>query len=345
MKTILITFFVTLFSIVLFNYFIDVEGKFVTRDFYQNIQFPSDQNSSLVVPPNHNQRLLRINWIRGVSGRTFEYVIIASSRGLMIGEDIIGSESVLNLSMSTASIDEYVELLNLLREHKIIYNNLILVLDYWQFNENVLGDDLSSFEVQKRMSLREIKRHLVHLMSIDTLTMNFNYLWSSLEVRTLFFKLLPVSGLPPSVYAYKNGGDMIYPEGKLKSFKASEGLKEYIQDLHLNEATHYIYNDYSLSYRKLDSINEILIRAKVANIKTFIAIPPFSRFQVELIENDKRYSSIIKDFRSSVNKLFPYRMCNYLADEKFNCDDLQMHDSVHPTKECLKKFFIQCLVR
>jgi hypothetical protein len=107
----------------------------------------------------------------------------------------------------------------------------------------------------------------------------------------------------------------------------------------------YVFGNYLFSKRKLQLLKSIIANVKNKGKKVIVSVVPFSHYYLELISKDEKLSLILNDFIKSTTfeALNPDILCNSITNIEYDCPELEMHDSAHPSKVCLKRFLAKCL--
>jgi hypothetical protein len=343
MKTILGVTFIFLIFLCFFNYFVDSAGLFFHS--FQGRKISQSSEQALVVPSNHNQRKAKQFYLSMT--KDVDIVVLGSSRGLQLGTTELKNKKILNLSVSTASIDEYWEFYKLLNERKINYKVLLINLDIWQFNENAQGDHLEDFK--KDFSFRHIRKQfqssLTNLISFENFISNLKYIKSNYGKFSSLYSIIPLNELKGQFTAYKADGEYVYESIHLPIFTKLEDLHKIVYPQYFDNKDSYVFGNYEFSQRKLDILNTLITNAQSLGKKVVVSVVPFSMYYIELLKKDEKLSKILNDFNHSTNFdiVRPNIICDSLNNQDFSCPELEMHDSAHPSKICLKHFYNKCL--
>lgn len=121
-----------------------------------------------------NERYMKKKFIEQQQGKHFKYLILGSSRGMMLSSDALGGEC-LNACVSSAKLEDWLANIELCKENCVTFDTVIMCNDYYLFNDSYDGNDdnrwKTNFEyyskyVGNQYILEPMYTHVKNLFSI-----------------------------------------------------------------------------------------------------------------------------------------------------------------------------------
>ena len=171
MKKTLICIFATVFTIILFNFFIDVTGRY-----YNQKKIVSEALSKLInnnyfyAPQNFHERILKKKLIE--INKYKKTIICGSSRAAFLSGDLVKEENILNLGFSFSTIFDTIILCDYAYS-KLNAEKMILVVDYYHFID--LDNKHFKYEWISLFSDNKFKKYKKEFTLQDYIYYNFSY--------------------------------------------------------------------------------------------------------------------------------------------------------------------------
>lgn len=125
-------FLATILSI---NYFVDASQVITTKS-STNMARLALSGKIVAVPKNYNERVYQVSIIEQMQSMP-ETIVIGSSRGMYLGKDITGFDSIYNHCVSGACMEDYYALLGLYnKKFSKLPKRIIIEVSPWVFYEN-----------------------------------------------------------------------------------------------------------------------------------------------------------------------------------------------------------------
>lgn len=119
------------------NYILD-PGHIYSIQYIDDVVEGAKKGLNVTNVSNMNERLYKKKLVEINKGKSFDYVIMGSSRLLTLSEDPFGGAKVLNLAVSGAKIEDMIALFQICRENDIHFDNIIIGTDPTLFNDSYM---------------------------------------------------------------------------------------------------------------------------------------------------------------------------------------------------------------
>lgn len=124
------------------NYLVD-PGHVYSSSYIEDVVEGARRGLCVTNVGNMDERLFKKKLIEVYKGRSFDYLVIGSSRVMTISEDCLNSATLLNLGVSGSKLEDMIALYQICKENGIGFKNVIIGTDPTLFNAN---DDDSRWE-------------------------------------------------------------------------------------------------------------------------------------------------------------------------------------------------------
>ncbi len=122
-------------TILTINYFVDASQVITTKS-STNMARLALSGKIVAVPKNYNERVYQVSIIEQMQSMP-ETIVIGSSRGMYLGKDITGFDSIYNHGVSGACMEDYYALLGLYDKKFLkLPKRIIIEVSPWVFYEN-----------------------------------------------------------------------------------------------------------------------------------------------------------------------------------------------------------------
>lgn len=298
---------------------------------------------------NYNERIFQKIYV-DVNQTNMQTIIIGSSRSMQIGSEIIYDERFFNHSVSGATLEDYLAIINMY-DSKELPNRVIIGVDPWIFNVNNSQERWQSInsdysEISSKLNLNN--------NSFNYLNFNFTNLFSINYFQNSLDKL---------VNDYDNSSDKVEfipttKEDSFNSIKYVDGSLKYPKDIleiteqQLDEYINQYISGDIYSMKRYESMNQYYMSAfevlldylSSNNVEIVIFLPPYELRVYEFMASNDEYKIIIdienylielaqsKEIRL-IGSYNPYKI---ITDNNF---ENKFYDAMHPTREYVIEIF------
>lgn len=306
-------------------------------------------------PVNYNERMYQYQIIKNMKDIP-DTIVIGSSRGMFLGNEILNQPSVYNHCVSGGNLMDYFAILGIYQKiHGKISNNVILEISPWVFS-NVSPAKRWQENHEYAVSASEYYRQVVGKSShISTFSRFSNPIFSFSYLYTNLTKALQNGikyGLNANRLIAKESLDINeqadYPDGVIrypsqienkneartkKVIDTSKGPVTYQNCDKMQSIDKEIYNNFA----------ELIDYLQKQNIKPTFFLAPFSESQSKLIF-DNNSNPVFIDIEKSLATLANERKIKIIGSynaAKYNLMDYEFSDFMHGDKESISKIWKQ----
>ncbi len=336
------------------NYFVDPAKLFDTTNSTEKEIALLLHQGNVGGVKNYDERLTQKYRLQLEAAQPKEFLVIGSSRSMQIGADVMQA-SVLNLSVSGASIEDYVAILDLARNFpaKII----ILGVDPWIFNSNsgqtgwrsLAIDYLQGFDrltkSHKNASLaRQVKdenawRKLVQIFNLEYTKAS---LLSLLARRNDAIKSKPFrkpDDAPEIGFdAIRMDGSRIYNLAQAKVSK--DEAKERAVFYALSQPIYALQAFTSINSEKMMLFEKLVERLK-ENSEVWLFLPPYHpeayKSIVSKVPMVREAENVLRSLAENTN----IQIFGSYDPDRASCTEDEFFDGMHPKASCLMKIFFR----
>lgn len=354
--TFITSFFITIISllviVITFNFVIDPAHLF---DIKQEVCIEKilSAGGNAVVVGNFDERILQKSRAAVENSRHIDWVVIGSSRSMQITQSMVGT-SLINMSVSGASIEDYIALLKL-ADGSFSPTNIILGVDPWIFNINngqsrwrglaneyLSGiSDLSSEDPSLLSQIAKAKgQYLLGIKDKLLQLVNFEYTWASWRA---FIKNLRVTGA--DCFSRKN--DFPMPD---KDLIRSDGSRVYNQkyaNKSVDEVRRFAeqYGQPPIySLERFDQINpdyskvfETMVSQLHKKSNVIIFLVPYHPLAFRLIEAKTPMVKKVEEYIRRISAAKGIRVIGSYDPGAAKCLEQEFYDGMHPKDECVAR--------
>lgn len=304
-KFLLFSFKVLLIPILIVIVNIVVDYRSQKRGISETFLRDLKKNDSLTLKVNLPERkFIKYRIING--NDSFSNIVLGSSRSMLIGHQT--SNKVLNLSVSGATLKDYIEIFNLIKKHNIKVKSVILEISPWILNHNATD-----------------KRYLEFRESNYIKYLSYNYFLENIT--------FPKYTLAENEYSFRKYFDGSINYGKNYQRNYRQKIKEYVKQSDLNNLE---------GFNKINEFKTIEFLRFLNNLKneeieiTFLkqSYPPsinsiiLNRYP-NILETDKIINQFSEEFNIKIKgSFFP---------EEVGLTDEDYYDGLHLTVPGTKK--------
>lgn len=277
-------------------------------------------------------------------------IIIGSSRSMQIGSEIIYDDPFFNHSVSGATLEDYLAIINMY-DNKDLPDKVIIGVDPWIFNINNSQNSWQSIksnydEFQQKLDLD--KKSFINVNPLFLRFFSLNYFQNSFyDLVTDFTVLSNEVDFVPTLEKESNDsikyvdGSLKYPTDRLNITKDKLDLiiKDYISgNIYSMEGYVSIDQYYKSAFEKLLSF---LISN---NVEIIIFLPPYEYRVYEFMVNNDDYKiiDVIEDYiielsdKNEIKLIGSYNPDEIVTD---NYIENKFIDAMHPTREYVIEIF------
>lgn len=335
-----------LFATAAINLYVDPAKLFDWNHRYEIEMTKILTNGKYVVGmSNYDERILQKMRTQLASPNVSDWIVMGSSRSMQISSEML-RRNILNLSVSGASVEDYVAVNHMISKWQI--KNFIIGVDPWIFNANsdqdrwlsVCDDYRNGLEL---IGLRNLGSTIRCSLNIRWLQLiNFEYTKTSVlglvaRIRKGRFEFSEsLENLPDPLR------DTIRPDGsRMYSLKyanrTSEETAAYIQSR--AEASLYALNKYSEIDERYWSIFWSLLTALNAdgNANIIIFLPAYHPIAYERINYQV---SIVGDLEQRIRSkavLLGIEVRGSYDSSIAGCEQDEFYDEIHPRESCIER--------
>lgn len=301
----------TLGIVVFVNYFVDSSQVNTTKSYREMARLALAGNT-VAVPENYNERAFQVSVVEEMSSLP-ETIVIGSSRGMYLGEEVTSYQHIYNNCVSGACMEDYYALLGLYQQKfSSLPKQVIIEISPWVFYENNpenrwLENDkylascksfyylVNGVELQEKLEEVEKGKEKANLkkenpyFSIPYFQYNISILRKKgikafvVEKARISTDDSEAADLPDGTIRYVAASEKANPERLKKVKETKEGVT--YENVHkMNE----------LGYKQQVEFENILKYLKNNNIEVILFMSPFSKTQCKYIY-EKNTNPIFED--------------------------------------------------
>lgn len=291
------------------NYFIDFRG--ITRDseFINFIVQNQEKKNNQVLYINYPEREILKRRMKSLKNKSLDTIVIGTSRSLMFGKSL--NLNVLNFSVSSASLFDYIEIIKLIRYYNISVKSILLEFHGGLFHkvQNKRHKIFSGLDIFEKSNF---------LFDIDYLKDNLSKKSEILNtINSKNFKLFYDGSIDYGTNYYSNSLN--------QNIKNQNILKRKIE-----------YQKAILDYKKM-SIFDSLIKNQSHKIILFV-----SPEHPSIYKNNYSYVKSINSILDSTLRMNPLvSHIGSLNPHIYDLDDNDFFDAIHIKPKGLKKILIE----
>lgn len=336
------------------NYFGDAANIF-KKDYEKNIANDLLKGNNVTNIANYNERLLQKYLI---SNAAFcpDVIMIGASRSMLINSTYFRGETFFNNSVSGATIEDLIAIVEMYREKKILPKKVIIGLEPYFLNSN---------NNQKRWETLELEyQTFVNRMPNNSIKKEDNLAFKTKVFFKKFFvvkELFSFSYFKPSLFELimnKKSDPVITDKIANRTFtKLSDGSINY--DAEYREASNKMVEEKVSDFLARDNFNfkhfdnlDISLQSKFVyltdylllhNVKVEFFMPPYHPKVYEIITHEAKYRNVKKSesFFVSLALKKKIKIIGSSDPNKFNLDRTYFYDGLHLKEKGVEKFFNQ----
>ena len=278
------------------NVGIDVDHAF-RRNREQRVADWLHKNHHVANVHRTNERL--INKLLIEKGKTYNTIVLGSSRGLQINRSMFNHTDVYNFSHKGASLQDFYGYTHLLQEQQGLPQQVVLVIDPWMFKSQgkyflgPLSESYWIFSHQLSVKAKPLgfqsapTTSFSQLLSLDYLSDNLISL-----LNQDFPWMYPTSATDLSDPVKHTDGSLSYPaavrQASIKEIFAKAERMAYGPSIAI------LKNFKELDKGQKDHFNSLMQYYQSRNIEVMLYLPPFNPIVWGTIQNDPSYKAVLQ---------------------------------------------------
>ena len=345
------------------NLYVDPAGQWWPLNY--NFSKNWDKDEAWVAPLRIEERQLRIRQIELMP--KVDVLAIGSSRLLNTDQGMLPKGTKFyNLSVSGATVWDYVGLWEECKRQGKIPKHLLLYVDTWNFNKNTWqkyrwianADLVMQFLFQNGSANLEMSAigdwlagsfyRITDLLSPATLKTSLQEFMLRRKQGALDTNYIAnISERPALLPAWKNDGSYLYPQDN-ETPKTLEQITEIGRNT--GQGGMYVYmKDWETDRSAIRLLDYLLRDMEKYGVDVLLVQPPFQHEAYKIIMDDTEYKSIPAQYGEAIallqTKHPKLSYCNSIDPALIPCDPTEFMDSAHMLKSCAKKLMQRCLAQ
>lgn len=302
---------------------------------------------------NYNERKFQEIYIQN-NNSNLDVIVLGSSRSMQIGNELFGSKSFFNHSVSGASLEDYLAILNKYST-KNLPSKIILGVDPWIFNQNNSQDRWKTLESDYNDFLDILEINNSNKFSIDVSFFNLisiSYFQSSLrDLINIIFnptikkELTPTNALITDTNIKLTDGSLNYSIERI--LVSDETLNDYVNS-YTRDRIYSMNRYFKLNSFYIEVFEKTIDYLQKSGVEVVIFLPPYEQRVYDFMISEDDYN-IIQDvetylsnfsFENSINLIGSYNPNNI----EINSQETNLfYDAMHPSREFVYEIFKNAL--
>tara|TARA_B110000027_G_C16103125_1_gene294032 strand:+ start:251 stop:1216 length:966 start_codon:yes stop_codon:yes gene_type:complete len=293
------------FLIMIINFSIDYRGLFNKSQFVDSVVNNQLKKINQVIYVNIPEREILKNKMRKLENQRIDTIVIGSSRTLMFGKTL--DLKLINFSVSSANLCDYIEIIKLLKQYNISAKNFII-----EFHEKLFSKAQNErHKIFKGFNTKEKIKYFF----------DFHYLRENLSKKTEILNNINKNNYKLYYDGSIDYNKKYYEESLNINLKSTNLLKKEVENKNLN-----------FDFNKITEFNSLI---KKLNGNIFLYISPMHPF---LFEKNIQHKNIIMEILNKVIKQNPsITIIGSLNPFEFDLKDSDFFDAIHIKPNGLKK--------
>ena len=345
-KLFLIFVTMTLFTVILFNYFVDSTGLFNNKKYIELAAKKLVKGQIIAGLKNYDDRLFQ-EYIISNNKNKIDFIVIGSSRSMMIRSKMFTSENnFFNHSVSGASLEDYISIIGLYKTIKNhIPQRIILGIDPWIFNKNNGQNRWKSlysyyYNFNNMINNNEKEKYNNVYFSKWKQLVNYEYTVSNIkyfyEGKKDFFYQPTSINIDDTI---KDIDGSIYYPYSIRYLKNNKEVK--------NKAISFTKGNNTYSLNNFTKINNIKLFENLItylqnnNIEVIFFLPSYHPISYDFIVLDDRYKNInnVEKYVRGYAKINNIKLYGSYNPHKFNLTNNDFFDGMHGMERMFLNIF------
>jgi len=333
------------------NYAIDPAHIFRLGSYEREVAKILSSDRHVANVTNYDDRLLQVYYTELVRVSK-DIVVLGSSRSMQIGASLYPRRSLFNHSVTSARIEDFLAIVEMLTQREILPKTIVIGVDPWIFNANNRGGYWKSFSryllgMQSRLgitcmpsAMKNADNPRFHeLISLDYLRESLSVLVSRLRSEGED-KYFAVDDDNTPLAIKRSDGSLKYP---LHRLVRSVGVVR-AEAIHvMRTRPHAAISNFIELDNCLTQVFESLISyLQSKEISVEIVLPPYHPAAYRVIVGDNQYHTVLsaEAYLKDLSEEFDFPIYGSYSPVNLGCTDEEFVDAYHPKIECFQKFLL-----
>lgn len=332
-------------TILTINYFVDASQVITTKS-STNMARLSLSGKIVAVPKNYNERVYQVSIIEQMQSMP-ETIVIGSSRGMYLGKDITGIDSIYNHCVSGACMEDYYALLGLYdKKFSKLPKRIIIEVSPWVFYENN-PDSRWSENITYRSACKDfyekVNKETFNRTNLKKENPYISIPYFQYNIEAIKEKGCKAFITQPAKVSNNTSEQADYPDGTIR-YDASLELPNPKRLEKVNSTNRGVTYENVHKMKKIGGIQKqnfesIITYLLKKDVEVTFYLQPFSVTQCKFIY-DKNTNPVFKDVERHLNetgKKYGIRVVGSYDVKNFDLFDNQFIDFMHLDKEGTRK--------
>jgi len=292
---------------------------------------------------NYDDRIFQRKLIQGLSDKP-DYVIIGSSRSMLIRGEYINNTSTINNSVSGASIEDMIAIYQIYNELDKLPKKIIMGIDPWTFNENnrqgrwcSLIDEYNRYHDGDDKQVNPLYEYIKFMEIISPSYFQGSMEYIGMNIFNERTKPEPTYGKYNETNTKLIDGSMVYARSirEVTKMQLERKVMKYLQ-----EDIYGIEDFDCLSPKITKALQQLVDTIRKKEIEIIFFLTPYHPTVYKVIGN--KYPMVIKSeaFIIEYAKANKIKLLGSFDPHKYDFNESSFYDGMHPKEPAIKKIFL-----
>ena len=319
------------------NYILDPANIFLKRKVLDSVIKGFERGLCVTNVYNLDDRTLKKRLVQLHKDGKFDYLILGSSRSMLLSEESFDGKTVLNLSVSNCQIEDLVALIQICKEQNISYNRVIFLAEPALLNINNKDSRWRSiadfYYKRKNANLWSKFRNRLESSLIVKL-FSLSYFRSSIDF--LLKKNKHINNLKYST-TYINEGFTYRPDGSIYYDKKYRERSQKKIDEEAMSYNHQQFDNFDkVSIERKEEIRQIISELNSVGGEVYLMFVPYHPIFYDRLQKETKISEAKESLEGLAEECGVKEFGSYIPDS-LDMNGNDFYDAMHLRKEIVDK--------